>query len=356
MFRATTLGLLFGTILIFGIQATSADACTRVLHVSQDGKQVVTGRNMDWYEDLQSNLWLFPRSMEKSGAAGENSAKWVSKYGSVIMAGFDAGTLDGLNEKGLMVNLLYLAETDFGKRDLSRPGVSWSAFTQYLLDNFATVSEAVDAMKSEPIQVVPSPVPGSVAKPPTLHFSLSDAAGDSAIFEYLKGKLVIHHSKAYAVMTNSPTFDKQLVLDEYWETIGGKIMLPGTTRAADRFVRASYYQKNLPDPKNSREAIAGVMSVMANVSSPYGVGDPEKPNISQTIWRTAADNLHKLYYFESTLSPYIIWVDLKKLDFSKGASVRVLKTAGNYDLAGDVTDQFEKAKPFVFIGPDTPIK
>lgn len=356
MLRTTTLGLLFSSILIFGTQVTDADACSRVLHVSQDGKQVVTGRNMDWFEDLESNLWLFPRGMEKNGAAGENSAKWVSKYGSVIMAAFDMGTTDGLNEKGLMVNLLYLAETDFGKRDVSRPGVSWSAFTQYLLDNYATVSEAVEAMQSEPIQVVPSPLPGGVPKPPTLHFSLSDATGDSAIFEYLKGKLVIHHGKTYDVMTNSPTFDKQLALDEYWEEIGGKAMLPGTARAADRFVRASYYQKHLPDPKNSREAIAGVMSVMANVSSPYGVGDPEKPNISQTIWGTVADNKHGVYYFESTLSPYIIWVDLKRLDFSKEASVRVVKTAGNYNLAGDVTDKFEKAKPFVFIGPDNPMQ
>ena len=158
------------------------------------------------------------------------------------------------------------------------------------------------------------------------------------------------------VMTNSPTFDKQLALDEYWETIGGKAMLPGTTRAADRFVRASYYQKHLPDPQNSREAIAGIMSVMANVSSPYGVGDPEKPNISQTIWRTAADNLHKVYYFESTQSPYIIWVDLKRVDFGEGISARVLKTADNYNLAGDVTDQFKESKPFVFIGPDSTLK
>jgi len=356
MVKTITKMLLFGSILIIGPYTTDADACSRVLHVSQDGKQVVTGRNMDWFEDLQSNLWLFPRAMERSGAAGENSAKWISKYGSVVTAAFDMGTTDGLNEKGLMVNLLYLAEADFGKRDVSRPGVSWSIFTQYLLDNFATVSEAVEAMKSEPIQVVPSPLPGSVSKPPTLHFSLSDATGDSAIFEYLKGKLVIHHGKAYVVMTNSPTFDKQLALDEYWETIGGKAMLTATTRAADRFVRASYYQKHLPDPQNSREAIAGIMSVMANVSSPYGVGDPERPNISQTIWRTAADNLHKVYYFESTQSPYIIWVDLKRVDFGEGISARALKTADNYNLAGDVTDQFEESKPFVFIGPDSTLK
>ena len=32
--------------------------------------------------------------------------------------------------------------------------------------------------------------------------------------------------------------------------------------AADRFVRASYYFKHLPQPHHYREAVAGVLSVM----------------------------------------------------------------------------------------------
>jgi penicillin V acylase-like amidase (Ntn superfamily) len=60
-------------------------------------------------------------------------------------------------------------------------------------------------------------------------------AKDSAIFEYVQGKLVIHHGRKYQVMTNSLTFDEQLALSTYWEQIGGLTMLLGTNRAADRF-------------------------------------------------------------------------------------------------------------------------
>jgi len=77
---------------------------------------------MDWFEDIETNIWLFPRGMKRDGAVGENSAQWVSKYGSLGAAGFDVGTTDGLNEKGLMANLLYLGEADFGERDVTRPG------------------------------------------------------------------------------------------------------------------------------------------------------------------------------------------------------------------------------------------
>ncbi len=326
-------------------------ACSRVVHVSKDGSHVVTGRTMDWFEDIKSNLWQFPRGMKRDGAVGKNPAQWISKYGSVITAGFDGGTTDGLNEKGLMVNLLYLGEADFGKRDKTRPGVSWSIYSQYLLDNYATVAEAVEAEKDDHHQIVTSPLPGSVAKPPTLHFSLSDATGDSAIFEHLDGKLVIHHGKQYKVMTNSPTYDQQIALNAYWESVGGEAMLPGTHRAADRYVRASYYESQLPDPKDDRQAMANVMSVMRNVSVPFGTTDPSKPNIAPTIWRSAADHVRKIYYFESTLSPNIIWVQLNRLDFKSGSAVKKLNLVGNYDLAGDVSDQFKTAKPFVFLGP-----
>ena len=331
----------------------NAEACTRVVHMSNDGKHVVTGRNMDWFEDIKSNIWLFPRGMKRDGAAGKNSksAQWTSKYGSVITAGFDGATSDGLNEKGLMVNLLYLAEADFGKADKTRTAVSWAAYTQYLLDNYASVAEAVEGEKDDHLQIVTSPIPGSAEKAPTLHFSLSDKTGDSAVFEHLDGKLVIHHGKQYNVMTNSPIYDQQIALNAYWESIGGKIMLPGTVRAADRYVRSSYYEKQLPDPKTDRQAMANIMSVMRNASVPFGEIDPDKPNIAPTIWRTAADHINKIYYFESTLSPNIIWIKLNKLNFKSGAPIKRLKLVERYDLSGDVSDQFKTKKAFKFFGP-----
>ncbi|NEP49492.1 MAG: linear amide C-N hydrolase [Moorea sp. SIO3C2] len=337
---------------------SDAQACTRAIHASYTEDDVtptyaVTGRNMDWYEDIKSNLWMFPAGMERDGVVGKNSVEWKSKYGSVIAAGFDMGTADGLNEKGLMANLLYLSEANFGERDTSREGISYSAYTQYILDNFATVQEAVSALENDELQVVPSPLPSDsgIIRRPTLHFSISDALGDSAIFEHLEGKLVIHHGKKFAVMTNSPIYDEQIGLNGYWESVGGGAMLPGTSRPADRYVRASYYLKNLPTPQSDRQALANVMSVMRNASVPFRKTDPEKPNLSHTIWRTTADNLRKVYYFESTLSPNVIWVELTADDLKEGAPVKKLELSGNYDLVGNVTGDFIEAEAFKFTGP-----
>ena len=70
----------------------------------------------------------------------------------------------------------------------------------------------------------------------------------------MNGKLTIHRGKQYKVMTNSPTYDKQLALDEYWKGIDGLVFLPGTNRAADRFARASFLLDAIPkqlDPQSS---------------------------------------------------------------------------------------------------------
>ena len=79
---------------ITSVAVQPALACTRVVHTSKDGSHVVTGRNMDWFEDTQSALWVFPRNMKRDGAVKENSLQWVSKYGSVIAAVFDVATTD----------------------------------------------------------------------------------------------------------------------------------------------------------------------------------------------------------------------------------------------------------------------
>ena len=59
----------------------SARARTRVLYVGDDGL-VIAGRSMDWNDDTHTNLWVFPRGMQRDGAAGPNSVKWTSKCSS----------------------------------------------------------------------------------------------------------------------------------------------------------------------------------------------------------------------------------------------------------------------------------
>jgi len=333
-------------------------ACTRTLYVGANGT-VITGRNMDWSEDMASNLWVFPAGMKRDGASGPRSLQWTSKYGSVVVSSYEAGSGDGLNEKGLAANLLYLAESDYGKPTAGKPLLSIAAWAQYALDNYATVAEAVVALGNEPFTVLAPTLPNGQAA--ALHLAISDATGDSAIFEYVAGKLQIHHGKQYTVMTNSPLYDQQLALNAYWKGIGGLTFLPGTNRAADRFARASFlidaiprkldpsYAKGVPQQSYVFQAVASVMSVQRAVSVPLGITTPNQPNISSTIWRTVSDQTNLVYYFDSATRPNTFWVTLSKLNLKPGAPVRKLTIQNGEVFAGDVSDQFKEAPPFAFL-------
>lgn len=132
----------------------------------------------------------------------------------------------------------------------------------------------------------------------------------------------------------------------------GGISLPGSTEAADRYVRAAYYQKSLPNGiTTAREVVAGVMSVARNVSQPFGTTDPFKPNIAPTRWRTVCDLTNKVYYFESTTSPNIIWVRLDELDFSNRASVKKFDLVDGRDRVGNVSSEFKSEEPFEWARP-----
>lgn len=344
----TKMGFLILVCACFLLIATPVQACTRAVYQGPEG-MTITGRSMDWKDEIPANLWLFPRGMQRNGAVGPNSVTWTSKYGSVIASAFDIASTDGMNEKGLVANLLWLAESQYPEYTPNQQGLSVAAWVQYVLDNFATVEEAVNALRSEPFVVVSANIPGT-DRFATLHLSISDAKGDNAIFEYIDGKLVIHHSMSYTVMTNSPTFEKQLALDGYWQQVGGLNMLPGTNRAADRFVRASFYIDAIPQTSNSRIAVASVFSVIRNVSVPFGISSEEEPNISSTRWRALSDQKNLVYYFETALTPNTFWVDLKKVNFEQNQPVKRLLVANNEVYAGDALSSFKAAEPFEFAG------
>lgn len=321
--------------------------CTRLVYLGPNDN-IITGRSMDWKVDLSTDLWAMPRGVTRDGRAGPNSLQWTATYGSVVATGYDICTTDGLNEAGLSVNLLWLAESQYPPYDSSRPTLAISIWAQYVLDNFATVADAVEVLSTDPYLLVTDGVPGE-DRLATVHLSMSDASGDSAIVEYIDGRPVIHHSRAYQVMTNSPVFSQQLAVNAYWAQLGGTVMLPGTNRAADRFARASFYVNAIPKSEDPKIALASVLSVVRNVSVPFGITTPDEPNISSTRWRTVAHHTRKLYFFDSVLTPNVFWVDLNQLDFTAGTRKLDLSGGASEMLAGESSAQFRPAEPFTFL-------
>lgn len=328
---------------------SAAYACTRLLW-NTNALAVISGRTMDWPESTEPKLVVFPKGIARDGGrvgsdvvVKENAAKWVSTYGSIVTTIYGIGTVDGLNERGLGVHLLYLNAADFGPREPDKPGIQAALWGQYVLDNAATVAEALDLLGK--VQIVMAEARGHRAN---VHLALEDASGDSAIVEYIGGKPVVHHGRDYTIMTNDPAYDEQLALLKSMDFSkpSSDMPLPGNVNPRDRFQRAAYYAAMLPEPKSEREAVAGVLAIMRNVSVPFGA--PYKGfGIYNTEYRTAMDLTNRRYFFELTTSPNVVWADLSKFDLSAGAPVMAVDP-DNIELAGNVSTFFEKmaAPPF----------
>lgn len=92
--------------------------------------------------------------------------------------------------------------------------------------------------------------------------------------------------------------------------------------------------------------------MLRNASVPLGISTPGQPNISSTLWRSVADHKHRRYYFESSRTPNVFWVNLADVDFAKGAATRKLTLSDGSVHAGNAAGQFNPADPFVFLPTD----
>lgn len=317
-----------------------AFSCTTVFWNNNDQAKVVA-RSVDLFAPDNPKIKVLPRGMERNGQAGSHSLTWKSRYGSVVVSEFNSDAVsDGINEKSLSVHLLYLTGSDYAVDTNTLPTLSNTLWAQYLLDNFKTVDEALRA--TDTFQLVATEV---FHQKWPLHLSMQDATGDAAVIEFIQGKKTVYHGHQYTVMTNEPAYSIQLKNLKRYQSFGGTLPLPGDCDPLSRFVRAATYLKTLPSPKDLRETLAGIFSVIRTAMVPFGAVDTSGNKTEDawpTRWVSVADLTNKVFYFNSTTTPNIIWLDLNQLEFSEGKPVLSLDP-NDLNLLGDVKS-FLKAK------------
>ncbi|KTD16389.1 linear amide C-N hydrolase [Legionella jordanis] len=319
---------------------STSQSCTTVFWNNNPQAKVVA-RSVDLFTPDLPKIKVFPRGVERHGEAGKNSLGWKSKYGSVVVTEFNSSAVsDGINEHGLAAHLLYLTGSTYEKRNVSVPALSNTLWAQYILDNFKTVNEAVSAI--DQFQIVETVVFNQ--KWP-LHLNIQDPTGDAAVIEFIDGKKKIYHGPQYTIMTNEPAYAIQLENLKRYKAFGGALSLPGDSDPLSRFVRVATYLKTLPTPKNIKDTVAGVLSVIRTAMVPFGAIDTSGNKTEDawpTRWVSVADLTKKTYYFSSTTTPSVIWLDLKSLDF-EGKTILSLDP-NDTRLVGDVKQQLHVDK------------
>src|SRR6185503_11458637 len=117
-------------------------ACTTFCLISKHN--ILFGRNYD-FSVGDGLIFINKRGVAKEATMqeGPNPVKWVSKFGSVTFNQFGReNPTGGMNEMGMVVEEMWLDETEYPKAD-SRPTIDTQQWIQYLLDTSATTAEAI---------------------------------------------------------------------------------------------------------------------------------------------------------------------------------------------------------------------
>ena len=280
----------------------------------RNGGEVLFGRNYDWNIG-DALIFVNKRGVAKRATVGDspNPAKWVSKYGSVTFNQHGReNPMGGMNEAGLVVEQMWLDEAEYPK-DAALPTVGTQEWIQYLLDNSATIEEAIK--NAQRVRIL------SDVK---VHYLVSDKTGNTASIEFLNGKPVVHTGDSLAIPTlTNDTYEKSL---SYLKTASPEKAT--TDGSLDRFVRAAQktgvFDKQ---PKAEQEAVNYAFDVLSNVAQK-----------GYTQWSIVYDQKRGRIYFRTLRSPQIKMIDAKAFDYSCGTTVKILDI--DWKEGGDVTGKF----------------
>ncbi|MDH4038021.1 MAG: linear amide C-N hydrolase [Candidatus Krumholzibacteria bacterium] len=295
-------------VVALGLLTTSvpSQACTTFCF-EQDGA-LVFGKNYDWNVDV-GMVVVNKRGVVKQALVDESPFTWTSRFGSVTFnqygREFPSG---GVNEKGLVIELMWLDDTEYPAADARAP-LPTLQWIQYQLDNAATVGDVIASDKTVRV----------AAGTAMIHFLVADAQGSTAAVEYLDGEMVVHRGGdlPYRALTND-TYARSA---EYARTFND-VTRELSKSSLDRFAIAALITATGPPPGS--DPVQAAFDLLARVSQ----GE-------YTQWSIVYDIAAMRVHFRTRANPMVRRIDLAGLDFACDSPVRVLDM--NTQFTGDVT-------------------
>jgi penicillin V acylase-like amidase (Ntn superfamily) len=291
--------------------------------LSREGGTLVVGHNLDENIKMPGLVVVNPRGIAKenvtfndieSGRRSDSAPRlrWVSRYGSVTYNSFGREFPDGgMNEVGLYVGEMTLMGTVWPAESL--PRMYHHQWIQYLLDNFATVEEAVASLSKA--------LPEGHCQ---WHFLLADKEGGAAVVEFLEGKAVVHAGSALPckILCNDSYEAELRDLVNYAGFGGTKNPVPRYEREDPRFRWAAVM---LRDFNGKKPAVDYAFEVLGRL------------DVGNNKWSIVYDIPAARMYVTTSLARGIRWLNFADVDFVCTSRPWALDI--NEDLRGDVAKQ-----------------
>jgi choloylglycine hydrolase len=285
-------------------------ACTTFL-LEKNG-QLVFGKNYDWLTGtgtINTNL----KGLVKSSLPleGGNVLKWTSRFGSTTFNQYGKEFPNGgMNEKGLVVELMWLSESQYPAKD-NRPGFSVLQWIQYQLDNCSTIDEVISTDKILRITSTGTPQ----------HYLVADSKGDAATIEFLDGKMVVHRGNQlpFPVLANS-TYATSAAAVKSKRNVEGDNSLNRFTTACK--LVGQYESTNVNKP---------LVDYSFDILNAVSQG-------SFTKWSIVYDISNKKVYFKTNSNPQKRFFSMANFNYSCSSQPLCYNMSKNN--SGDVTKNF----------------
>ena len=296
-------------LVLLQISVNTANTCT-TFFLQQNG-QMVFGRNYDWVADagmVCTNQWGLVKTSIKNPDG--NTISWVSLYGSITFNQYGKEfPTGGMNEKGLVVELMWLDGTAYPQPD-ERPSVDVLQWIQYQLDNHSTIEEIIASDKT--IRITSKGTP--------LHYLVADANGHAASIEFLDGKMNVHKGDdlPMPVLTN----------DTYTRSIASHSNRTSReNNSLERFSTACNMIQQYKSEAPGRSLVDESFAILDKVAQ----GD-------YTKWSIVYDISNKQVWFKTEKYKQLRSVNFSSFDFSCSVPSKLININGREQ--GDISKLF----------------
>ena len=248
------------------------------------------GRTLDWMESYGEKLVAAPRNFKFEFRFVDGMESHFAMMGMAVVSDNYPLFYEGFNEAGLgMAGLFFEEDTVYHDRCEGKINVAPFEMIPYILGQCKSVKEA--RSKLDNMNIVNERFNERWGTSP-LHWMLADKK-ECIVVESLENGLKVYDNN-YGVMTNSPTFDKQV--SNYNNYMNLYNNLPGNWSSMSRFVRAVYMRNN-SKLRDIDDRVEHFFRMLDYVSQIRGCNQDKDRDEEITLYSCCQDLDKGIYYY-----------------------------------------------------------
>lgn len=309
--------------------------CTAATYKTKD---FYFGRTLDYEYSYKEEVTITPRNYEFKFRNVNNLTSHYAIIGMAFISDNYPLYYDAVNEEGLAIaGLNFVGNAYYNERQLNKENIAQFELIPYLLGSCSSVKEVKKLLEKINITNEPFSEELPLAQ---LHWIISDKE-DCITLESVKEGLKIYDNPV-GVLTNNPTFDKQLFnlnnysglspknkentfndklnFDSYSRGLGA-LGLPGDLSSMSRFVRVAFVKMNSLSEENEIASVSQFFHILNSVDQQRGCCDLGNNKFEITIYTSCCNTDKGIYYYTTYNNHQITAVDMHKEDLNSSTLI-----------------------------------